>query len=164
MTGDGAAIQGPVPPNGTCRWCGAEIRWVEHPRTRERRPVDLLPELTRPAALNPKHRNVVLIDLDHFLHPEEFEDRAGVLSYRPHYVGCSEFPSRVRQRAVQASRQQRYVDARRSREENLARSGALPLYTPEPEPAKRLTTEERQAIRARAEAAHRARRRGSGAE
>jgi hypothetical protein len=159
---DNIAPRGPVPPNGTCQWCGAQIRWVGHPRTGERRPVDLQPELTRPAVLNPKHRNVVLIDLDSFIHEEEAEGRAGPLSYRPHHVGCPELPSRVRQRDGHTARQQMYVDARRSREDNLARSGALPLYEPEPEPAKRLTAEERQAIRARVEAARKASRQGGG--
>ncbi len=157
------APQGRLLPNGTCQWCGAEIRWVGHSGTDERRPVDLLPELTRPAVLNPKHRNVVLIDLDSFLYEEEAGDRVGLLSYRPHHVACPELPSRVRQRDSQAARRQKYVDARRGREDNLARSGALPLYEPEPEPAKRLTAEERRAIRARVEAARKAGRQDGGA-
>src|SRR2546421_11387119 len=88
MAGDDVPHQGRVPPNGACRWCGAEIRWVGHRRTGDRRPVDLLPEPARPAVLGSQHRDVVLIDLDTFLYADEAGDRTGLLRYRPHHVGC----------------------------------------------------------------------------
>lgn len=81
---------------GTCRWCGADIMWLKHPKTGKLAPIDLHPVPGGNIAVDTKHGTYTVISRDELtlFDTTRADEDANPNLHLNHYVTCSNVTAR----------------------------------------------------------------------